>query len=88
MRSRIILAISALAFDLLIMGRARAAKIEPLRPPAVPLPEQIGFVACAEELLPDLTDIVLPVLVLSRRPFPPAGQPAAPDTLGTIYAAT
>jgi hypothetical protein len=62
--------------------------IELHQPPATPLPEQVGFIACDEGLPTELTDLSLPVLALSRRPFPPAEQPAASDNLGTIYTAT
>jgi hypothetical protein len=53
--------------------------------PAGPLPPQIGFVTCGEELLPELIDLPLPVIALARRPFPPTEQPTAPDVLGTIF---
>ena len=53
--------------------------------PTAPLPEQIGFVACGEELFPEVMDLPLPVILLARRPFQPAAEPAALDVLGTIF---
>jgi hypothetical protein len=53
--------------------------------PTAPLPQQIGFVACSEELLPELVDLPLPVILLAGRPFPQSEQPTAPDVLGTIF---
>jgi hypothetical protein len=52
--------------------------------PAAPLPAQVGFVACAEGLLPELGDVDVPKIVLSHRPFPPAVTADQPDILGTI----
>jgi hypothetical protein len=60
----------------------RTFGVELLRVPNQPLPKEIGFVACAASLVPQLTDITLPKLVLG--PLPGRDVVPPPGILGWV----
>jgi hypothetical protein len=57
--------------------------------PSQPLPQGIRFVVCEESLLPALSEISLPKLVLSRDEFRSGAEGAStappPGVLGWVY---
>jgi hypothetical protein len=66
-------------------GRAPLLGVELKQPPAGPLPEKVAFVVCPEALLPELTALDLPrVLLQDGAGVPPALAAPPPGVLGWV----